>query len=87
MASRRLTAKESRVPVTRGSRENEDPSIVLEAILSRAIEVIGNEASALRWLSEPVRKLNYATPISLLGTPEGEALVEEVLGQMEHGVW
>jgi uncharacterized protein (DUF2384 family) len=34
-----------------------------------------------------VRALDFATPISVLGTPEGMARVADVLGQMEHGVW
>ena len=56
-------------------------------ILDRAIEVIGDRNEAMRWLGTPVRALDYATPISLLGTSEGATRVEDVLGQMEHGVW
>jgi uncharacterized protein (DUF2384 family) len=48
--------------------------------------VIGDRDEALRWLGTPVRALDYATPISLLGQPDGEARVMNVLTQLEHGV-
>jgi putative toxin-antitoxin system antitoxin component (TIGR02293 family) len=59
----------------------------VESIISRAIEVIGDRDQAMRWLGTPVRALDFATPISLLGTGAGAARVEDVLGQMEHGIW
>jgi putative toxin-antitoxin system antitoxin component (TIGR02293 family) len=61
--------------------------LALDAVVDRATEVIGNRDEAMRWLGTPVRALDFATPISLLGTSEGTARVEDVLGQMEHGVW
>jgi uncharacterized protein (DUF2384 family) len=41
----------------------------------------------MRWLGTPVRALDFATPISMLGATEGVEKVMDVLGQMEHGVW
>ena len=61
--------------------------MALESVIDRATEVIGDRDEAMRWLGTPVRALDYATPISLLGTSEGTERVEDVLGQMEHGVW
>jgi hypothetical protein len=55
-------------------------------VIQRAVEVIGNEAEALRWMGTPVRALNYATPISLLGSVEGPQAVLTVLGRLEHGI-
>ena len=55
-------------------------------IIKRAVEVIGDEAEALRWLGTPIRALNYATPISLLANPKGIEAVLAVLGRLEHGV-
>jgi DNA-binding CsgD family transcriptional regulator len=63
------------------------PTSNIELVLNRAIEVIGDRDKAMRWLGTPVPALDYATPISLLGTIEGAARVEDVLGQVEHGVW
>jgi putative toxin-antitoxin system antitoxin component (TIGR02293 family) len=63
------------------------PHAFIDPTLDRAVEVIGNREEAMRWLGTPVRALDYATPISLLGTSEGAKRVEDVLGQMEHGLW
>jgi putative toxin-antitoxin system antitoxin component (TIGR02293 family) len=60
---------------------------VIERILLRATEVIGNRQKAMRWLGTPVRGLGFATPISLLGTEVGKEQVTDILGQMEHGIW
>jgi uncharacterized protein (DUF2384 family) len=57
-----------------------------DAVVDRAIEVIGDKQEALRWLGTPVRALGYATPISRLNDPEGEADVLAVLDKLEHGV-
>ena len=63
------------------------PHLAVDLMIDRAIEVIGNRDEAMRWLGTPVPGLDYATPISLLGTSEGARRVEDVLGQIEHGVW
>lgn len=58
-----------------------------EEMIARATEVLGNREDGMRWLGTPVRGLDFATPISLLGTPEGIERVSDILGQIEHGVW
>jgi putative toxin-antitoxin system antitoxin component (TIGR02293 family) len=57
-----------------------------ETVICRAIEVIGDEKEAMRWLGTPVPALGYSTPISLLINPEGQTAVLNVLTQLEHGV-
>jgi len=57
-----------------------------EAVIERAVEVIGDRAQAMRWLETPVRALNYATPMSRLHEPQGKDEVLRVLTQLEHGV-
>jgi len=64
-----------------------EPDGLVDPIIDRATEVLGNKQDALRWLGTPVRGLAFATPISLLGTEEGARRVSDVLGQMEHGIW
>ncbi len=59
----------------------------LDSIIVRATNVIGDRDEAMRWLGTPVRGLGYATPISLLGTKEGADRVDDILGQIEHGIW
>ena len=59
----------------------------LTKAVARATEVFGDEEAAFRWLGTPVAALDYATPISCLGTPRGAMRVNDVLTQIEHGVW
>jgi hypothetical protein len=63
-----------------------DPEELTKAV-ARATEVFGDEDMALRWLGTPVAALEYATPISCLGTHQGAIRVNDVLTQIEHGVW
>jgi hypothetical protein len=59
----------------------------IDEMIARAAGVLGSREEGMRWLGTPVRGLDFATPISLLGTPEGVERVNDVLGQIEHGVW
>jgi len=59
----------------------------LTKAIARATEVFGDEETAFRWLGTPVAALDYATPISCLGTHRGALHVNDVLTQIEHGVW
>jgi putative toxin-antitoxin system antitoxin component (TIGR02293 family) len=59
----------------------------LTKAVARATEVFGDENAAFRWLGTPVAALDYATPISCLGTHQGAMRVNDVLTQIEHGVW
>ena len=78
----RIEAIESTdVPVLEKVLEIQD-----QEVISRAIEVIGDQEQAMRWLGTPVRALDYATPISRLHDSEGQAQVLRVLSQLEHGV-
>ena len=67
-------------------RKTADPEELTKAV-TRATEVLGDEDAALRWLGTPVAALDYATPVSILGTPQGVTRVNDVLTQLEHGVW
>ena len=40
------------------------------AVLNRAVEAIGDKNDAFRWMGTPVRALDFATPVWLLGTLE-----------------
>jgi len=59
----------------------------ISTVAKRAIEVLGSEDEAMRWLGSPIRALDFATPISLLASKLGTKRVYDVLGQMEYGVW
>jgi uncharacterized protein (DUF2384 family) len=58
----------------------------LSSVIRRALQVIGDEAEAMRWLGTPVRALSYATAISLPHDANGRKSVLNVLGRLEHGV-
>ena len=60
---------------------------VVQEAITRASQVLGDRDEALRWLGTPVRGLDFATPISLLGSAQGLGRVLDILGQMEHGIW
>jgi putative toxin-antitoxin system antitoxin component (TIGR02293 family) len=58
----------------------------IDAVVERAVEVIGDRAEAMRWLGTPVRALGYATPIAIMSRPEGKMSVLITLSRLEHGV-
>lgn len=79
-----LKAVQEGVPLQASRTQLLEP---LVRVVARAVEVLGTSEKALRWLNAPVRSLGDQTPASLLGSPEGIALVEDALGSIEHGVW
>lgn len=58
-----------------------------DAVLDRAVAVIGDRQEAYRWMGTPVRALGFQTPIAAAATPDGESRVLAVLDQLEHGVY
>ncbi len=59
----------------------------LTKAVARATKVLGDEDAASRWLGTPVAALDYATPISCLGKQQGAMCVNDLLTQIEHGIW
>jgi putative toxin-antitoxin system antitoxin component (TIGR02293 family) len=59
----------------------------LSSVIARAAEVLGDREEAMRWLGNPVRELDYATPIWLLAAHDGAERVMDILGRIEHGIW
>ncbi len=68
-------------------RQQKTSKSTVDFIICRATEVLGSKEKAMRWLGTPVRGLDFATPISLLATKKGQTRVNDILGQMEHGIW
>lgn len=56
-------------------------------ILARATPVFGSQDAAEKWLSEPARALEGKKPIELLATQPGTQLVEDLLQQIDYGVY
>ena len=59
----------------------------LAEILAKATAVFGSKEAAEQWLERPAMGLNRQKPIDLLATPAGVALVEQLLGRIEYGVY
>jgi putative toxin-antitoxin system antitoxin component (TIGR02293 family) len=78
--------------------DESDRVIRLLRVLRATEAVYGNRESALEWLRSPNPRLDPAlrnvlfaqggrTPMSLLTTEVGARMVEELLGQIEHGMY
>jgi putative toxin-antitoxin system antitoxin component (TIGR02293 family) len=59
----------------------------LDAVTTRATEVLGDQEKAFRWLRTPISALGYATPISKLQDEAGVEEVMSVLDGLEQCVW
>jgi hypothetical protein len=59
----------------------------LNSIINRALKVMGDRDKAMLWLITPIHRLDYATPIWLLGTRAGTEYVNGILDQIELGIW
>ena len=56
-------------------------------VYDQAVRVFGDRENALHWLSEAKRRFEGRTPLQLLRTEYGSRLVEEMLGQIDHGIF
>ncbi|MBZ5629856.1 MAG: DUF2384 domain-containing protein [Acidobacteriia bacterium] len=56
-------------------------------IMARANAVLGDDASALAWLRSPKNRFEGRAPIEMLATEPGGRLVEEMLIQIDEGMF
>jgi putative toxin-antitoxin system antitoxin component (TIGR02293 family) len=56
-------------------------------VLALAIDVLGTQELAERWLERPAIGLSSRRPIDLLSTPAGTELVETYLQRIKYGVY
>jgi putative toxin-antitoxin system antitoxin component (TIGR02293 family) len=59
----------------------------LVSMAARAMEVLGGDREARRWIHASNRALGGERPIDLLDTDIGAQAVTDVLGRIEHGVY
>ena len=71
----RLTAAES------------DRAVRLARVYATAVEMIGDEDKAAKWLQTPNRALGGEVPINQVDTDLGAREVENVLGRIAYGVY
>jgi putative toxin-antitoxin system antitoxin component (TIGR02293 family) len=60
---------------------------MLETATVKAIDVLGSQEAATRWLTMPATALDGRRPIDLLSDPEGVARVLTLLVRMDYGVY
>lgn len=56
-------------------------------LYQRAAEVLGSHQEARAWMQEPNTALGKDTPLAFADTEPGARRVEQLLGQIEHGVF
>ena len=69
------------------SRDESDKLARLVRVFDQAVAVLGDAARARAWLGKPKERFTGRTPIALLRTEVGGRLVEEVLGQVDEGMF
>ena len=69
------------------SNEETDRVVRVARILSLAEEVFASREKALMWLRTPDERLENRTPLKMLITESGGRLVENMLWQIDEGVY
>jgi putative toxin-antitoxin system antitoxin component (TIGR02293 family) len=64
-----------------------DRTIRFARILALAVDTLGDQAKASRWLQTENRALEGRTPFELLDTDAGVQTVETVLGRIAYGIY
>ena len=76
--------KAKKEPLT---QEESDRAVRLARITSLAEKVFADKDKALQWLHKPKKRFQGRMPIALLATESGARLVEEMLYQIDHGIF
>jgi putative toxin-antitoxin system antitoxin component (TIGR02293 family) len=69
------------------SRAESDKAVRVARIASMAEQVFGEPDRAWRWLRKPQRRFDGKMPVEMLATEAGARLVEEMIVQIDHGIF
>jgi len=69
------------------SREESERVVRAARVLAKAGAVLGEAQSALAWLRSPKKRFEGRSPIEMLATEPGGRLVEEMLIQIDEGMF
>ena len=69
------------------SRDESDKLARLIRIYDQAVRALGEKEKALHWLRKPLRRFAGRTPLEMLRTEFGARMVEEMLGQVDYGMF
>jgi len=83
----RRTFKHRKSSKQRLSREESDRAIRTARILARAQATLGDADRALAWVRQPKARFEGRTPIQMMATEAGGRLVEEMLVQIDEGMF
>jgi putative toxin-antitoxin system antitoxin component (TIGR02293 family) len=67
--------------------DESDKLVRLVRVYDQAVRVLGGQKKALHWLNEPKKRFDGRTPTQMLRTDLGSRMVEEMIGQIEHGIF
>ncbi len=76
-----------RIQAGRLNADQSERMVRVSRLVSRAIEVLGEKDSAVRWLKAPRSQLQGKAPLDWADTELGCREVVNLLGRMEHGVF
>jgi putative toxin-antitoxin system antitoxin component (TIGR02293 family) len=69
------------------SKEESERAVRAARILARAETVMGDRESALDWLRSPKERFENRSPLQMLSTETGGRLVEQMLLQIDEGMF
>jgi len=69
------------------SKEESDKAVRVARITAMAEQVFGEPERAWRWLRKPKRRFDGKTSVEMLATEAGARLVEEMIVQIDHGIF
>jgi putative toxin-antitoxin system antitoxin component (TIGR02293 family) len=69
------------------SQEESDRAIRTARLLARAQASLGDSAAALQWMRQPKTRFEGRTPLQMMVTETGGRLVEEMLLQIDEGMF
>ncbi len=69
------------------SKEESERAVRAARVLARAQAVMGDQESALNWLRAPKKRFEDRSPLQMLSTETGGRLVEQMLIQIDEGMF
>lgn len=69
------------------SKDESERTVRMVRILARAQAVLGGHEEALRWLRAPKKRFDGRPPIAMLATETGGRMVEQMLVQIDEGMF
>jgi putative toxin-antitoxin system antitoxin component (TIGR02293 family) len=69
------------------TRDESDKLARLVRVFDLAVKVFGEAAIAMRWLNSPKHRFDERTPIEMLSTEMGARSVEEMMIQIDEGMF